>query len=64
MCAEPPPRGRVVGDQKDAYPVEEGHRQTELWSLSVRVDVSGKKAFSGDIAKDHSHGSAKTHRHG
>lgn len=63
MCAQPPPCGRVVRDQKNSYPVEEGHRQTELWSLSVRVNVSGEKAFSGDLAKDHSHDSAKTHRH-
>lgn len=57
MCAESPPRGRIVRDQKDSYPVEEGHRQTKLWTLLVRVDVSGEKAFWGYLAKDHSHDS-------
>lgn len=43
--------------------MEEGHRQTKLWSLLVRVDVSEEKAFWGDLAKDHSHDSEQAHYH-
>lgn len=61
MCAEPPPRGRVVRDQKDSYPVEEGDRQPELWSVSARTDVLEGRVGSRDLAKDHNNDTTKTH---
>lgn len=53
MCAESPPRGRVVRYQKDPYPVQEGDRQTKLCSVSARVDDAEERAGSADRAQYH-----------